>query len=306
MNSLFTHVVELGNSTLKLYRIIYTDNSGDASVMEMVNRPFKPPFRLVLLGRWSVASIGHQSPEQLLSEGFLQEQTTDELCLMAVVSTNQTVLPVFVSFLEAMGYQPSQYKVISKVDWHHLPPLASHYDLGQLGLDRLMSLLVYRAFRSPATNGGATVLIGAGTALTLDVIDEQGVHVGGCLLPGLGLWANSVSQQLPPLSLPMQQAVALLEEPKPMPFSLLGSSTATALHAGLVCTYGLGIKAYLGQLALKTPCHIVMAGGDARVVQTLLEQQGVEAHFWREPAFSLYALALLPSWRNGYKIYCIP
>ena len=52
----------------------------------------------------------------------------------------------------------------------------------QLGVDRWVAMVsAYNKYRS------AVCVIDAGTALTIDVVDERGCHLGGLIMPGLQL-----------------------------------------------------------------------------------------------------------------------
>jgi type III pantothenate kinase len=86
-----------------------------------------------------------------------------------------------------------------------------------LGVDRWLALLA--AFRA---NGGPVMVVDAGTAVTVDVVDAQGQHLGGLILPGLHLMFDALMQStgITPL------------EGLPGP-TLLGSDTSTCISAGV-------------------------------------------------------------------------
>lgn len=69
-------------------------------------------------------------------------------------------------------------------------------DPSTVGIDRLLG-----ALGAQHLHPGKTVLVAdAGTAITLNLVDRDGVFQGGAILPGLGLMARSLSQnteQLP-------------------------------------------------------------------------------------------------------------
>lgn len=52
----------------------------------------------------------------------------------------------------------------------------------RLGIDRFLAMAAARA----AANGDAAIVIGCGTALTLDAVDEQGAHREGLIAPSPG------------------------------------------------------------------------------------------------------------------------
>ena len=83
-----------------------------------------------------------------------------------------------VQALEASGYGASFAEVMPAQDG-----LSCGYkDPSQLGIDRWMALLAgWRMLRS------GFVLVSAGTALTLDSVDQTGKHLGGYIVAGMGL-----------------------------------------------------------------------------------------------------------------------
>ncbi len=66
------------------------------------------------------------------------------------------------------------------------------YDCRQLGADRYCALLgVLGQTRAPA------VVVDAGTAVTIDILGADGLHLGGYILPGFHLGLAAVSELLP-------------------------------------------------------------------------------------------------------------
>lgn len=63
-----------------------------------------------------------------------------------------------------------------------------------LGIDRYLACL-----GAYATSCKAVIVIDAGTALTVDAMDEQGIFQGGVIAPGLALFEKSLQQHAPAL-----------------------------------------------------------------------------------------------------------
>lgn len=66
---------------------------------------------------------------------------------------------------------------------------------GQLGVDRFLALLAARA-----RSTDATLLVGIGTALTIDLMDDAGLHLGGRIAPSPSLMREALharAMQLP-------------------------------------------------------------------------------------------------------------
>ena len=106
--------------------------------------------------------------------------------------------------------------------------------------------------------GQACVVVDAGTALTIDCVSDDGVFLGGAILPGMKMQAGALhagAARLP--------AVELTD-----PTWVFGRSTAEAITGGIV--YGLRgavcerIEAYATELR-KWPL-VILTGGDAELL----------------------------------------
>lgn len=91
----------------------------------------------------------------------------------------------------------------------------------QLGADRWAALIGARALH----NGAALVVL-AGTATTIDVLDAQGVFHGGLILPGLGLMHSALARNT--AGLPEARGVY-----RDIPTNTDDAITGGALHATL-------------------------------------------------------------------------
>lgn len=125
---------------------------------------------------------------------------------------------------------------------HHQP---TRYDSAQLGVDRWLAVLGCRGLgRLPC------VVVDCGTAITLDLLDREGVHIGGYILPGIGLMEKSLYQGT---AIP-QRKEALGEPPAIATTSAIGLGSRLAVAALIerqVDLLGPGTQVFLG-------------GGDAR------------------------------------------
>lgn len=113
----------------------------------------------------------------------------------------------------------------------------------QLGADRWAGLIAARAL-----SGDASIIVQAGTATTIDLLDADGVFRGGLILPGLTLMRQSLvknTEQLADVS---------------GHFSMLPKNTADAITSGtLFATVG-AIERIRGVHAI-APC--ILSGGAA-------------------------------------------
>jgi type III pantothenate kinase len=123
----------------------------------------------------------------------------------------------------------------------------------QVGIDRLLNAVAAntrRNLHAPA------IMVDAGTAITVDYVDEAGVFRGGAIMPGLTLMAKSLHDYTALLPLvPVDPGV-----------SLPGGSTVTAMQAGIFWSVAGGILELIARLkALQphSPAQVFLTGGDA-------------------------------------------
>ena len=125
----------------------------------------------------------------------------------------------------------------------------------QLGCDRWAALIA--AWRRCA---GACVVVNAGTAVTVDALTDEGVFLGGMIVPGL---------------LPMRQALARRSTNLSVAcghFSQFPGNTADAVHSGILSAIVGAVEkmvAVLEEKCGKTPLCLV-SGGDAALVRERL------------------------------------
>ena len=124
-----------------------------------------------------------------------------------------------------------------------------HYDdVSRLGVDRWLAMLA--AFRRAA---GAAIVVDAGTAFTIDVIDSSGSHLGGYIVPGLEL-ARSALVENTAIRLGADERAAQVE---------LGHSTDEAVKHGTLAGQVALVNWVIGRLADDWAPRLFLTGGDA-------------------------------------------
>ncbi|MFN5746471.1 MAG: type III pantothenate kinase [Methylococcaceae bacterium] len=119
----------------------------------------------------------------------------------------------------------------------------------QLGVDRWVALVGLQAYY-----GGPACVVDCGTAITLDMLDENGRHRGGLIAPGHQTMIRALLTQT--------AGIALTDYPAGA--ELLGRSTTAAVAGGvfLACA-GLIEKAVAHLNCNGSPLRLVLTGGDA-------------------------------------------
>ena len=150
--------------------------------------------------------------------------------------------------LTQSGWRTQQVKVSDGL----LGLRLAYADSSQLGVDRWLAMLAaWKRF------AGACVLISAGSALTVDIIDNTGQHLGGAIAPGLGRMRAD-----------LQHMSSLLNSQDEMGFNAPGSSTSECVAAG--CYWAcLGLVHEALRRAPETS-KLVLSGGDAHILQKAL------------------------------------
>ncbi|PCI82470.1 MAG: pantothenate kinase [SAR86 cluster bacterium] len=127
-------------------------------------------------------------------------------------------------------------------------------DVSRLGIDRWLAMLA--AYRRA---DGACMIIDSGTAFTIDVVDEQGLHLGGYIIPGLGLMHSSLESHT---------AIRLSDNYSAYSQSL-GHSTDEAVFNGTVTALLATIEQQSESLGSASGVEIYFAGGDAELLHGL-------------------------------------
>jgi type III pantothenate kinase len=124
-----------------------------------------------------------------------------------------------------------------------IPTCLSHPE--RVGPDRLLL-----ALGGKAVAGSPCIVVSAGTAITVDLVDAQGRFAGGAIAPGLGLACAALHEKTG--LLPLVEPAA----PEQVP----GKDTQEAIRAGVYCSCAGGIAALIGHYR-QTVVGIDRSGG---------------------------------------------
>lgn len=125
-------------------------------------------------------------------------------------------------------------------------------DQTRLGVDRWLAMLA--AVQVAKT---ACVIIDSGTAITIDVVDKRGLHLGGYITPGLQLMRNSLEQNT---------GIRLSKLVSPVSIALGNSTDTAVLNGTLAVQVSLINRVVAETLELDTNTRIFFAGGDAELL----------------------------------------
>ncbi len=114
--------------------------------------------------------------------------------------------------------------------------------------------------------GEGSLVVDAGTAVTIDVVDSDGTFLGGNIAPGMRLRFSSLHEATS--QLPLVEAEGEV--------SRFGHDTTTAIRCGVVGGMVSEIADAYSYAAEKYGCrHIVITGNDAPHLIPLLEERGL-------------------------------
>jgi type III pantothenate kinase len=150
---------------------------------------------------------------------------------------------------------------ITVLDSSSIPQGRTMYQTpGQLGIDRfLLSLGGW----IQAGRSRAVAVIGAGTAVTLDFISEDGVHSGGAILPGFKVLSDAYAAAMPVL--PVAGNDLFAENGAEWP----ARSTRDGILWGTSALLGEGLLALLAKPGSRFD-EVHVAGGDAERLLAVL------------------------------------
>lgn len=135
-----------------------------------------------------------------------------------------------------------------QVDYHR-------YEAGKLGLDRMLVCeAVYQRQTLPA------IIFDFGTATTMNVLDKNGVFLGGAIFPGVDMGLKMLAEKTALLP------AVLLDQKKP---KLIGTSTQEAMQSASI--YGNvamveGMVAKVVETGILKP-HVYITGGAAALLE---------------------------------------
>jgi type III pantothenate kinase len=132
----------------------------------------------------------------------------------------------------------------------------------RLGVDRWVAMIAAYAERR-----AAAVVVDAGTAVTIDVIDKSGLHLGGQIIPGLRLMASSLATQTADLPPPGRG-----RRPLSGGIGMFAGSTGAAITNG-ACNAVCGAidRAARAVRSSGMRPRIVLTGGDASSILPLID-----------------------------------
>ncbi|MCU4677169.1 type III pantothenate kinase [Catenovulum sp. 2E275] len=190
----------------------------------------------------------------------------DKVVFASVKAESDSIYPLLINKLSAnpkLNQQPLADKILQvKTQASAFGLINAYAEYPRLGVDRWLAMLGAKSLTQ-----SAFIVIDAGTAVTVDAVDEQGQHLGGWILPNVEFSAQALAQRSGKIKL-NQPALANIE---------LGQNTENCVYNALYASHIALIEKQLAQMQIKhSAVELYLCGGDAQVYAKLLSQQGIQ------------------------------
>ncbi len=150
----------------------------------------------------------------------------------------------------------------------------AYTDALSYGADRYAALVAAH-HKAP----GAKIIVDCGTATTIDVIDAQGKHLGGLIIPGIDLMCSAL----------VEKASGIATEQQTYPVRLFNNNTDDAVYSGSVLTLSYGVHAIIGEIQneINQSATVLITGGQSDMIGL------ANAHYLDCPNLVLEGIAIM-------------
>jgi type III pantothenate kinase len=260
-------VVDIGNSGLRAARV--SDALGEAnqfpdnldafklswSVIGQQIRKAKPKTIDSSHERWS--TLGDSDALRWL----IRSVAVGEKSAWRIASVHREVQSQFANVLK----QETPDAEVRWVTHRDLPMKICVEHPERVGIDRLLAARAARQLlRLQSAPAGPSIVVQAGTALTVDWVDEEERFQGGAILPGVGLslqYMAAGTDQLP--WLPSDR----VHQVPPLP----GKNSEQAIAAGVHAAVVGGASYLIDRYRVGNAVPVVISGGDGQLLRDAIE-----------------------------------
>jgi len=279
-------VVDIGNSGLRGAKV--TKGKTDAKIpgIESFGRRWSSlsGVELEAITKLSWSAIGEkiykEQPEQSIADGerwiprdgqtgvhregieWLVSQLRPEAGdTWKIASVNQSMLEVLVRYIRE-HLSDNAVQIVGNQDVG-IPILVDYPE--RVGIDRLLAArAALELVRDRGDGDGPLIVVQAGTALTVDWVDEAGRFCGGAILPGVGLSLQYLAAGTD--QLPWLPSHSIVDFP-----TLPGRNTEQAIAAGVHAAVVGGAKFLIDRYRNGRPIPVVVSGGDGKLLRAAIE-----------------------------------
>lgn len=169
-----------------------------------------------------------------------------------------SVVPAVTKILEPMVFKNLQTKAMI-VGRDVIVPIENLYhNPRQVGQDRLVC-----AYAASELYGNPAIIIDLGTAITLDVVSQQREYLGGIIVPGIRITAETLFERTALLPL------VDIHQPQ----HLIGKDTQGSILSGIFYGYGEMLKGLIKLLSsdFKNKPQVIVTGGHVKLMNKYIK-----------------------------------
>lgn len=239
--------VDIGNSRMKLGRFASSPAKGPLAepdkTCDVSIRHSSGEFDVGRLSAWSAEHVADGAEWRVAS---VHRQAAERL--------TQTIS-------ELSGRLGRQWP-LRRLTYRDVPLAIDVESPDRVGIDRLLAAAAANRLRRADR---AAIVVDAGTAITVDLVDVRGAFCGGAILPGIAMSARALEEQTD--ALPRVGVEHLAHPP-----SALGKATVPAIEAGLYWGAVGAIRELTRQLAAPYTLSpdVLLTGGASKDVAEIL------------------------------------
>lgn len=171
-----------------------------------------------------------------------------------------SVVPQVVGTVKRVIKQELKAKVVVVGEDIKVPVINRYKNPRQVGQDRLVG-----AYAAMKLYGKPAIIIDLGTAITFDAVSRKGEYLGGIIVPGLRLSAESL----------FLKTALLPEIVIKAPKSVIGRTTQESMLSGLFYGYGSLCRGIIDLISghIKGKPKVVMTGGHTHLMKKFIDRK---------------------------------
>lgn len=216
--------------------------------------------------KWSIDRCGQSHRVLLRLPNWIDSlvdsavsQTEGKTISWRIASVNRPVTKLLIARLEEF-LEKSPGVTVRVIDASDVPIEVCVANPDRVGIDRLLA-----AWQAAVTyHGQSSIVVDAGSAITVDVVSARGQFLGGAILPGIALQFESLARgtdALPAIDFMLDVPDDLTQNAFDMP----ATDTVSAIRTGIL----LGTAAAIDGLIKHRVCRMEPSDGDPRSMPIL-------------------------------------
>jgi type III pantothenate kinase len=209
-------------------------------------------FQEELLKSWRIETNVAKTADEY-ANSILALFKRDSLLLEDVSSVYiASVVPVL-NEIFSLVFQQIFQKPIKILEEGDIPITDNLYNRQELGMDRLLNAFAgWKKYQEPL------IIIDFGTAITFDVVGEEGSYLGGIIMPSIRIATEALSNK----------TAKLPKVDFQVPKKIIGRNTVESMHSGIFFGY-IGMIDFCIEKIFNQQgtCLVVATGGDASLLK---------------------------------------